>query len=310
MVTVPAGSPVGSLTSLRVKRVMSTSSSKPPGVELFGSASGGRKVCGLGGGAAPGRLNGKLNRDWAAASVLAIAMPARLIRMRLRAPSIIFPAPTAAHRVSRKLSRIGGFVKRRHRPNAPLPSASARRNNPFGGSGGTTMTLRLHTAILTAILGFSSAAGAQQANPLDVIPDKMPFNIPYGAPISLTRAQAAIAAATAEAEKHGWALNVAVVDSGANLVAFGRMDGAQLGSIAVSEHKARTAAKFRRPTKAFEEAIQKGNNYALTIDDVMGSRGGIPLVEDGKLIGAIGCSGGAGSQDEVACTAGAATINK
>jgi len=172
------------------------------------------------------------------------------------------------------------------------------------------MTLRLHTAILTAILGFSSAAGAQQANPLDVIPDKMPFNIPYGAPISLTRAQAAIAAATAEAEKHGWALNVAVVDSGANLVAFGRMDGAQLGSIAVSEHKARTAAKFRRPTKAFEEAIQKGNNYALTIDDVMGSRGGIPLVEDGKLIGAIGCSGGAGSQDEEACTAGAATINK
>ncbi len=172
------------------------------------------------------------------------------------------------------------------------------------------MTLRLHTAILTAFLGFSSAAGAQQANPLDVIPDKMPFNIPYGAPISLTRAQAAIAAATAEAEKHGWALNVAVVDSGANLVAFGRMDGAQLGSIAVSEHKARTAAKFRRPTKAFEEAIQKGNNYALTIDDVMGSRGGIPLVEDGKLIGAIGCSGGAGSQDEVACTAGAATINK
>ena len=72
------------------------------------------------------------------------------------------------------------------------------------------------------------------------------------------------------------------------------MDGAQLGSIAVSEHKARTAAKFRRPTKAFEEAIQKGDTRVLTIDDVMGSRGGIPLVEDGKLIGAIGCSGGAG----------------
>ena len=172
------------------------------------------------------------------------------------------------------------------------------------------MTLRLHTATLTAILGFSSAAGAQQANPLDVIPDKMPFNIPYGAPISLTRAQAAIAAATAEAEKHGWALNVAVVDSGANLVAFGRMDGAQLGSIAVSEHKARTSVKFRRPTKAFEEAIQKGDTRTVTIDDVIGSRGGIPLVEDGKLIGAIGCSGGAGSQDEVACTAAAATINK
>jgi glc operon protein GlcG len=172
------------------------------------------------------------------------------------------------------------------------------------------MALRLRVAILTACLGVCGAAAAQQPNPLDVIPDKMPFYAPYGAPVSLARAQGAIAAAIAEAEKRGWALNVAVVDSGANLVAFGRMDGAQLGSIAVSEHKARTAAKFRRPTKAFEDAIQKGNTYALTIDDVMGSRGGIPLIEDGKLIGAIGCSGGAGSQDEVACTAGAATINK
>jgi glc operon protein GlcG len=172
------------------------------------------------------------------------------------------------------------------------------------------MTFRLRAAILTAFLGFSGAAAAQQSNPLDVIPDKMPFNIPYGAPISLARAQAAIAAATAEAEKHGWALNVAVVDSGANLVAFGRMDGAQLGSIAVSEHKARTAAKFRRATKVFEDAVQKGNNYALGIDDVIVVRGGIPLVEDGKLIGAIGCSGGMGSQDEVACTAGAAIVNK
>ena len=173
------------------------------------------------------------------------------------------------------------------------------------------MTLGLRAAILTACLGISGAAGAQQANPLDVIPDKMPFNIPYGAPISLSRAQAAVAAATAEAEKHGWALNVAVVDSGANLVAFGRMDGAQLGSIAIAEHKARAAAKYRRPTKVFEEGIQKaGLNYLMTLDDVIGSRGGIPLIEDGKIIGAIGCSGGTGSQDEVGCMAGAATINK
>ena len=122
------------------------------------------------------------------------------------------------------------------------------------------MTLRLRAAILTACLGFSGAAGAQQANPLDAVPDKMPFATPYGAPISLAAPKAAIAAAIAEAEKHGWALNVAVVDSGANLVAFGRMDGAQLGSIAISEHKARAAAKFRRATKAFEEGIQK-NDY-------------------------------------------------
>jgi glc operon protein GlcG len=173
------------------------------------------------------------------------------------------------------------------------------------------MTFRLNAAILTAFLGFCGAAGAQQANPLDVIPDKMPFSTPYGAPISLARAQAAISAATAEAEKRGWALNVAVVDSGASLVAFARMDGAQLGSIAISEHKARTAVKFRRPTKAFEDGIQKNDfKYQLTLDDVIASRGGIPLVEDGKLIGAIGCSGGSGSQDEAACMVGAATINK
>jgi len=171
------------------------------------------------------------------------------------------------------------------------------------------MALRLRAAILSAFLGFCGTAGAQQ-NPLDVIPDKMPFDVPYGAPISLARAQAAIAAAIAEAGKRGWALNVAVVDSGANLVAFGRMDGAQLGSIAVSEHKARTAVKFRRPTKAFEAAIQKGDIRVLSLDDVVGSRGGIPLIEEGKLIGAIGCSGGAGSQDEAACEAGAATIGK
>jgi uncharacterized protein GlcG (DUF336 family) len=166
-------------------------------------------------------------------------------------------------------------------------------------------------AILTAFVAFSSAAGAEQANPLDVIPDKMPFNTPYGAPISLARAEAAIAAATAEAEKRGWALNVAVVDSGANLVAFARMDGAQLGSISISEHKARTAAKYRRPTKVFEDNIQKNDyKYQLSLDDVIASRGGIPMIEDGKLIGAIGCSGAAGSQDEAACMVGAATINK
>jgi len=162
----------------------------------------------------------------------------------------------------------------------------------------------------------AGAAGAQQAepakpNPLDVIPDKMPFNTPYGAPISLARAQAAVSAAIGEAEKHGWTVNVAVVDSGANLVAFARMDGAQLASIAVAEHKARVAASFRRPTKVFEDAVQKSDyKYVLTLDGIIASRGGIPLIEDGKLIGAIGCSGATGSQDEASCTVGAATVNK
>ena len=104
-------------------------------------------------------------------------------------------------------------------------------------------------------------------------------------------------------------MNIAVVDSGANLVAFLRMDGAQLASIAISEHKARTAAKFRRPTKVIEKAIQESDmKYMMTLDDMVASRGGIPLIEDGKIIGAIGCSGGTGSQDEVVCDAAAALV--
>jgi glc operon protein GlcG len=154
---------------------------------------------------------------------------------------------------------------------------------------------------------------AQQPTPpnLDAIPEKMPFSNPYGAPIGAERAQALIQTASAEATKKGWPMNIAVVDSGANLVAFLRMDGALLGSISVSQHKARAAVKFRRPTRALEDAVQKFDfKYLLSIDDVIASRGGIPLIEDGKIIGAIGCSGGTGSQDEAVCTAGAADINK
>jgi glc operon protein GlcG len=172
---------------------------------------------------------------------------------------------------------------------------------------------------VAAALLLTAAAGAQQpaataapaANPLDAVPDKMPFDVPYGAPISLERASAAINAAVAEARKRDWKLNIAVVDSGGNLVAFARMDGAQLASIAISEHKARAAVTFRRETKAWEKAIQtNGSPYVMTLDGVIGSRGGIPLIDGGKLIGAIGCSGGTGSQDEVVCKAGAAALQK
>src|ERR1700693_3909289 len=166
----------------------------------------------------------------------------------------------------------------------------------------------LRIALLGSVLLAATMSYAQQPaptpppNPLDNVPDKMPFDVPYGAPIGLDRAQAAIAATVAEAKKRDWKFNVAVVDSGGNLVAFQRMDGAQLASIQISEHKARAAATFRRETKAFENGIPRSNfNYISTIDGVIASRGGIPLVEGGKLIGAIGCSGGAGSQDEAAC---------
>jgi len=148
----------------------------------------------------------------------------------------------------------------------------------------------------------------QQNNPLDTVPDKMPFDVPYGAPIALARAQAVIAAAQAEAVKHNWKMNITIVDSGGSLVAFARMDGAQLASIAISEHKARAAVTFRRETKAFEGVVQGGNTYVLTLDGIIASRGGIPLIEAGKLIGAIGCAGGTSSQDEVVAKAGVAVI--
>jgi glc operon protein GlcG len=88
-------------------------------------------------------------------------------------------------------------------------------------------------------------------------------------------------------------MNVAVVDSGGNLVAFQRMDDAMLASIKIAEHEAGAAAMFRRETKVFENAIQLNSfNYLMTLDGFIASRGGIPLIEEGKLIGAIGCSGG------------------
>ena len=176
------------------------------------------------------------------------------------------------------------------------------------------MRRQIFTSLLVAAAALvSTELSAQQPTPpnLDAIPEKMPFSNPYGAPIAAQRAQSLIQAASAEAAKRGWAMNIAVVDSGANLVAFLRMDGAQLASIPIAEHKARTAARYRRPTRAFEDAVQKfGLNYILTLDDVIASRGGVPLVEDGKIIGAVGCSGGTGSQDEALCLAAAATINK
>jgi uncharacterized protein GlcG (DUF336 family) len=149
------------------------------------------------------------------------------------------------------------------------------------------------------------------ANPLDIIPDEIPFDVPYGLPISLEQAEAVIQAAVAEARKRNWKMNVAVADSGGNLVAFQRMDGAMLASIQIAEHKARAAVTFRRPTKVFEDGVQLMHlNYLLAFDGIIASRGGIPLIDQGKIVGAIGCSGGTDSQDEVVSEAGAVIINK
>ena len=142
----------------------------------------------------------------------------------------------------------------------------------------TLTVLALAGGLLAAGQVMAQQPAAPAAPPdLNAIPDKMPFNIPFGTPISMERAQGLIKAAVDEATKRGWAMNVAVVDPNGDLVAFGRMDGAQLASISIAQHKARVAARYRRPTKALEDGVQKfGFNYLLTLDDVIASRGGIP----------------------------------
>jgi len=113
--------------------------------------------------------------------------------------------------------------------------------------------LRTFTAIAFAGgLLASGAAYAQAQAPsgapdLNAIPEKTPFDIPYGTPITMERAQSLVQAAVAEANKRGWKMNVAVVDPNGDLIAFGRMDGAQLASIPISQHKARVAARYPRP---------------------------------------------------------------
>ena len=140
-------------------------------------------------------------------------------------------------------------------------------------------------------------------------PEQMPFNIPYGNDITLERAKQLVAGAEAEGTKRGWKMNIAVVDTHGDLVHFSRMDGAQLASINISQNKARTAARYRRESRMFFNAYETGHPYVGTLDpNLVASPGGFPLVEGGKLIGAIGCSGGTGGQDGMTCKAGADTV--
>ncbi len=144
------------------------------------------------------------------------------------------------------------------------------------------------------------------------VPDEMPFDVPYGEPITVEQAERVVRAAVAEAERapRNWKLAIAVTDPGGDLVYFYKMDSTQLASTEVAIGKARTAARFRRPTRAFFDLMQEtGGAYAPTLDPtVVASPGGVPLVVNGRIIGAIGCSGATGAQDEVACEAGAAVL--
>jgi len=134
--------------------------------------------------------------------------------------------------------------------------------------------------------------------------------LPYGAPISIENAKQASAAALAEAKKNKWTMAVAITDPGGSLVYFERMDGTQNAAPDVASGKARSAAIFKRPTKAFQDDVAAGGlglRY-LSLPGVIAADGGVPLVIDGKIVGAIGVSGGSGVQDGQVAVAGAAAF--
>ena len=140
-------------------------------------------------------------------------------------------------------------------------------------------------------------------------PDAMPFDIPYGQSIGLERAKQVMAAAEVEAKRRNWKMNIAVVDTNGELVQFERMEGAQIASGTISIGKARTSARFRRESRVFYNVYESGHPYISTLDPTLtASPGGFPLVEGGKLIGAVGCSGGTGDQDAAVCKAGAEVV--
>lgn len=133
---------------------------------------------------------------------------------------------------------------------------------------------------------------------------------PYGAPISLENAKKAAAPALAEAEKNHWNMAVAIVDPSGNLVYYEKMDNTQLGSANVAIEKARSAALYKRPTKAFQDGVAAGGDglRILRLQGAVPLEGGIPLVMDGKIVGAIGVSGGASAQDGQCAKAAADVI--
>jgi uncharacterized protein GlcG (DUF336 family) len=131
-----------------------------------------------------------------------------------------------------------------------------------------------------------------------------PPSLPHGVPITLEQARRVAAAAEAEARKNGWCMAIAVAELTGALVYFLKMDNTQYGSIDIAIGKARTAAQFRRPTKMFTDALAAGHQFFLTFPDIAAAPGGLPLILDGKLVGAIGVSGGAGHQDDVCAQAG------
>jgi uncharacterized protein GlcG (DUF336 family) len=195
---------------------------------------------------------------------------------------------------------------------APLmPSAAALHSKPDHNNRKTVMRNSLASALVSAALlavvsvqTHAQTPPAQASTPAE-LPARSPFDIPYGMPLNLRDANRALAAAEAEAAKHGWPEAIAVVNPDGGLVSFAKMDNTQNSSPDIALRKARTAAGFRRDTRTFFNSYTHGNAYPGTLDPgLAASPGGLPLVVDGHIVGAIGCSGGTGEQDADICQAG------
>ncbi len=154
------------------------------------------------------------------------------------------------------------------------------------------------------------ARKSRVASAIAQTPFAAPPLVSYGLSISTDSAKIAAAAAIAAARKNNWQQAIAIVDTGGHLVYFEKMQDTQTGSVALAIEKARTAALFRRPTKIFEDGVAAGGEglRLLRLTGAIPIDGGVPIVVDGKLIGAIGVSGGTGAQDGRVAEAGARAV--
>ena len=153
-----------------------------------------------------------------------------------------------------------------------------------------------------APLPFAAALALFVTLPLAAQAQQWPFG--YGAGVSLESARKVAAGAAAEARKNGWKMAIAIVDPGGVLVYYEKLDDTQNGSAATAVDKARSAALYRRPTKSFEDAVKGGNLQLMMLPGAMAVEGALPLVVDGKIVGAVGVSGASSAQDGQCAKAG------
>lgn len=133
---------------------------------------------------------------------------------------------------------------------------------------------------------------------------------PYGPSITLAQAKRVAEAALAPARQNGWTMVIAIVDPGGHLLYLEKMDETQVGSVPVAVDKAHSAAIYKRPTKTFQDRLAGGGAglLVLRLKDAMPVEGGVPIIVDGELIGALGVSGGSSAEDEACAAAGAAAL--